>query len=262
MSFEGDQPTRDLDRDVPDALVDAFFDRELSPEAQRQVLRAVRHDAHTRDELERTAEALASLRDQPLAPDMTRQILARADSRRRFLPRRLRRITRTARLGVSGAALLVLLGVATAQRAWPDALSLTPHDTPLADVNTAFQADAIQSAAALRAGVDRARVSLASFPQRAHPQRAHPVGFVSVEHIGIFDARSQRACPSGAMVSLNAPPAPPDSSERSARRAFSVTTLVRFEVREPGARLTRYLSPGAPESQGEEPSETLLGVLP
>ncbi len=254
MSFEADQPIRDPDPRVPDALVDALFDRELSPEAQRQILGAVRHDAHTRTELERTAEALAALKDQPIAPDLTAQILARADGRRRFLPRRLRRVTRAARLGVSGAVLLVLLGVAGAQRAWPEALSLTPRDTPLADVNDALMGDAIQGANTLRSGVDQACSSLVSLPRS--DTRA---GFVRVEQLELTRPAAPRVRAAFTLVSLNAPPADPGTTAQPGR-AFSATMLIRFKSSAPDARFPR------PESETvslrDDHTRTLRGVLP
>ena len=167
---------------IPEALVDALFDRELSPEARRHVLSSVRHDAHARREIERTAEALAALRDQPVAPDLTQRILSRADGRRRFLPRRLRRFTRAARLGVSGASLLMLLAVAGAQRAWPGAFSLSRTQAPLGLVDDAIRGDALQSTEALRAGVDQARNVWTALPV----SQTHRAGLlnVSVERSG------------------------------------------------------------------------------
>lgn len=240
MSFEADQPNREPDQRVPDALVDALFDRELSPDAQREILRAVRHDRHAGHELERTAEALAALRDQPLAPDLTDRILARADGRRRFLPRRLRRLTRVTRLGVSGAMLLVLLGVAGAQRAWPHALSLSPAPTPLTEVNDAFRGDALESANSLRAGVDRARVAWSEFPST----RANHAGFVGVERLAPDTSPAPRF-PGLTRVAFSVE-TEVERSERSsgARLIVGAASVIRVEARatDPRARYEREIS--------------------
>ena len=255
MSIEGANPERDLDRAVPDALVDALFDRELSLDAQREILGVVRHNAHTRSELERTAEALAALRDQPVAPDMTAQILARADGRRRFLPKRLRRLTRAARLGVSGAVLLVLLGVAGAQRAWPDALTLTPHDTPLADVNNAFRGDALEGVNSVRAGVSVARNTLTSFPRGTQG-----AGFVSIERVEAIELDSHPVRPANlTMVSLNAPPATVGADQAMPRRVL-VGALFRFDARSNTGQRIRFERRIDPtQTEGGDP---LRGVLP
>ncbi len=231
---------------IPDALIDALFDRELSPEARRDVLNAVRHDAHARREIEGAAEALAALRDQPLAPDLTDRILARADARRRFLPKRLRRVTRATRLGASGALLLALLAVAAAQRAWPDRLALTPLDTPLADVNDAFRDDAIQSAQSVRESVEFARGSLASFPQRSAQ-----TGFVVTHELS-------RSADARAVFSLAGfRPSTPDAEQRQSVVTVS-TTIFRFEASEP-ARLPDARFDATEETDS---SDDLRGVLP
>ncbi|MFI4897829.1 MAG: hypothetical protein ACIARR_08385 [Phycisphaerales bacterium JB059] len=230
---------------IPDALIDALFDRELSPDARRDVFDAVRHDAHARREIEGAAEALAALRDQPVAPDLTDRILARADARRRFLPKRLRRFTRATRLGASGALLIALLGVAAAQRAWPDRLALAPLDTPLADVNEAFRDDAIQSAQSVRESVEFARGSLASFPQRSAPS-----GFMVTHEL----APSAEA---RAVFSLAGFRAPAPTVEEGAR-VVTLSTVFRFEAPEPPRLTVGRTSP----SEDSGTSEDLRGVLP
>lgn len=143
----------------PDALIDALFDGELSASARREVLGAVRHDPHARRELERTARVLAALRAPPEAPDLTGAILARADRRRRFVPGRLRRLTKVGRAGVVAFALLVMLGVAAGRRAWPERLALANDRTPLADMNDALRQDAAEGVTAIRAGILQVRMS-------------------------------------------------------------------------------------------------------
>ncbi|MEZ6241911.1 MAG: hypothetical protein R3B57_02610 [Phycisphaerales bacterium] len=143
----------------PDALLDALFDGELSAQARRDVLGAVRHDPHARRELERTAQVLSALRTPLDSPDLTGAILARADHRRRFVPGRLRRLTKLGRAGVIVLALVVMLGVAAGRRAWPERLALAHEQTPLTDINAAVQQDAAQGVGAIRAGILQVRMS-------------------------------------------------------------------------------------------------------
>ncbi len=147
------------DRIPPDELIDALFDGELSPRARREVLGAVRHDARAGADLERTARVLAALRAPPEAPDLTDRILHSADHRRRFVPGRLRRMTKLARAGVVVLALVVMLGVAAGRRAWPEATTLADEQTPLADVNEAFRDDAAAGVGAIRSSVHQVRMS-------------------------------------------------------------------------------------------------------
>ncbi len=144
----------------PDELIDALFDGELSSKARREVLGAVRRDARAGADLERTARVLAELRTPPAAPDLTNRILEHADNRRRFLPRRMRRMTRVARSGVVALALLAMLGIAAGRRAWPEQTTLADDQTLLADVNEAFHEDAAAGVGAFRSSIERVRFSL------------------------------------------------------------------------------------------------------
>lgn len=69
-------------RDVPQHLVDAFFDRELDPPARMELFALLRKDPRAALNMERTQEAIDAIREPEATPDLTPAILREWESRR------------------------------------------------------------------------------------------------------------------------------------------------------------------------------------
>ncbi len=116
---------------IPDHLVDAFFDRALDEGSRDRVFRAMLADPSRAEDLARTQRAIGLLREPVDAPDLTDRIMARVHSRRRFLPRRLRRTVTAGRLAVAACLVIGVLGIAVTRRLAPRAFELAPRERPL-----------------------------------------------------------------------------------------------------------------------------------
>jgi hypothetical protein len=154
---EDDAPGR-----IPESLIDAVLDGAVDDRTRREVARALRHDTRRRQELSETLEAINALREPVACPDLSGVVLTSLDRRHRFIPARVRRSIRQARLGLALAAMVALAGAAVAQRAVPRLASIGRPDTPVTDVAQAVTAEAREAAEEVRDGVRVMRASLPS----------------------------------------------------------------------------------------------------
>ncbi len=87
------------------------FDGELSNERSHELLAAIRRDAGACEDLARTRIGIERLRGPVEMPDLSEAILTRVHGRRRFLPRRARRLVTAGRFAVAaGVVGAVALG--------------------------------------------------------------------------------------------------------------------------------------------------------
>lgn len=131
---------------ISDRVVDAYFDRALDEATRERLFRSMLADPRQAELMARMQRTIGLLRAPVDAPDLTDQIMARVDRRRRFLPAGFRRMISFGRLAVAAGLLVVLLGVALTQRYAPRAVSLTPPERPLTAVIDAGKADAASGA--------------------------------------------------------------------------------------------------------------------
>lgn len=121
------------------ALIDAYFDRELSPETKPRLARRVASDAGAGLLFAETQAALDALRVPVPSADLSGAILDEVGRRRGWMDHRFQRFVSLGRLAVA-AALLLALGLALAvQRLVPDAAFFPHAPSPIADV-TGFAA--------------------------------------------------------------------------------------------------------------------------
>lgn len=144
---------------IPDDLVDAMLDGEVSDEDASRVLGMIRGDASASARLDCTGRMLRALgsADRSLScPDFAAQIMTRVAARRGVFSRAgLRRV---AGYRYAAAATLVLLigSMFVAQRLSPETVRLTPQVAPVTDVVRAVPAET----AGLFSGMQRAFASL------------------------------------------------------------------------------------------------------
>jgi len=109
--------------------IDALFDEELSDADARDLVD--RADARACEEITKTQRLVDGLKRPVDAPDLTEAILDRVEAEREFVGDRWRRVVRVGRLGVAACLLLGLMGVAVAQRFWPEATTIVPEARPM-----------------------------------------------------------------------------------------------------------------------------------
>lgn len=170
--MNGPRPFREDDAPgrIPESLIDAVLDGSVDDRTRREVARALRHDPRRRQDVEETVEVIDAMRMPIECPDFSGTVLERLDRKHRFLPARVRRSLRQARLGLGLAAMVALVAVAGAQRFVPRLASIAPPPTPVSDVAQAVRADACRAAEDLKGGVQVVQASLPSIHQALAPR--------------------------------------------------------------------------------------------
>jgi len=146
---------------IPESLINAAIDGELSDEMQREIAHALRYDPLRKQELLDTADAINALQMPIVVPDLTDGILSRANRHHRFIPSSWRRRVRTGRIGIAAALLVTLMVVAGLQRAYPRLTTLASHPTPVHNIEQAVGLDADQLATHLSKEVRTIRATVA-----------------------------------------------------------------------------------------------------
>lgn len=142
-------------------MIDALLDGDLSDERSREVLHLIRHDAEACEDLARTRVAVDHLRAPIDVPDMSEAILGKVHARRRFLPRRSRRLVTAGRLAVA-AGFIGAIGIASlVQRSVP-AVRLADEPTPVTRIVEAAAPKAIDRPALTDQTVEKIKASLGS----------------------------------------------------------------------------------------------------
>ena len=171
---------------IPDELVDAALDGEVSDELHDEIVRAMKYDRPQRERVSETLDAIDAMRDMD-GPDLRLGVLNRLDRRRVFLPGAMRRAVRAGRLGVAAAILLTLTVISGIQSLSPRFATLAPHETPVRDIASALGDDGRRAADALR---DEAR--------RAHAVAGHWALLIDPGVLGARVTPVDRASGSGA----------------------------------------------------------------
>lgn len=117
-----------------DALLDAFFDKELSVDDSSDLFKGLRTSPKKAREFASTRRFVEELRRPVDAPDLTRDILAKVHAKRPWLRDRDVWGVRLGRLGLVAMLLLVLGGVLLQRRATPDAPVWNAGPAPLTDL--------------------------------------------------------------------------------------------------------------------------------
>lgn len=135
---------KDQSQRIPDALVDAFFDRELDEASREHFFTAIRGDLRQCARVACTQRMLGALREPLATPDFTDAVMARVAQRRGFLPARLRRMVKVGRLIAAAVILAALLGVAILHRVAPDTVILADQPRPVSNVVTSSAHEATE----------------------------------------------------------------------------------------------------------------------
>lgn len=146
---------------IPESLIDAALDGEISDRMQDEIAHALQYDHDRRAELLETADAVRALDldDIPM-PDMQCAVLNQLDQHERFIPKAMRRWVRTGRLAIAAGVLLGLMVVAGLQSMYPRLTTLGAQSTPVDDVASAIAEDSQRVVTEMQDRVAHVRASL------------------------------------------------------------------------------------------------------
>lgn len=126
----------------PDALIDAYFDRSITPESKSRLARLLSTDPAATIAFGECDRAVEALRAPVVAPDFSAAILDEVGRRRGWLGASLQRLVSIGRLAAA-AVLLLALGLTLAAKRWaPDSGVFPSAATPIADVTECAASDA------------------------------------------------------------------------------------------------------------------------
>lgn len=145
---------------IPESLIHAALDGEVSDDMQREIAAALKYDRTRHDELLETADAIRALRSEVDAPDFSSAVLSELDRSSRFIPANFQRLVRSGRMGLAAALLLSLVCVAGLQRIYPRLTTIGAQQTPVRDVAQAVENDACRVEESIRQEVQQARASV------------------------------------------------------------------------------------------------------
>lgn len=155
MRMEGD-PRRATGPEL-DALIDAFFDGELSAEDEAALLERVDRDPVAAERFARTSWAIDELRRPMRAPDFTGTVMDRVHGRRAWLSDGWRRFVGVGRLAAAAGVLLALGAGLAARRAAPDSATLGTQAGPLSRVVDASRVEAASGAMSISSTIGLVR---------------------------------------------------------------------------------------------------------
>lgn len=162
MNDVSDNPTM-RGEDSPlelEALIEAYFDRELPAHMELPLQRLVREDSRAARHFSETEAAVEALRmHAPDAPDLTSRILSEVGHRRGWVGARLQRFVAIGRVGIAACLLVALSAMLLANRYAPDAAVFNTAPTPIADVAQCASRDADGTVKTLLATIDRVGVA-------------------------------------------------------------------------------------------------------
>lgn len=148
----GGGPGRDLD-----ALIDAFFDGELSAAEESALLDLVDRDPVAAERFARTAWVIDEIRRPMSAPDFSGSVMSRVHGRRAWLSDGWRRFVGVGRLVAAACLLLALAGGLAARRMAPDSVTLGTQAGPLSQVVDAGRVEAASGAMTISSTFDIVR---------------------------------------------------------------------------------------------------------
>ena len=145
---------------IPESLIHAALDGEVSDDVQREIAAALKYDKTRHSELLETADAIRALRSEIDAPDFAAGVLNELDRSSRFIPDNWQRLVRSGRMGIAAALLLSLMCVAGLQRVYPRLTTIGAQQTPVRDVAQAVETDACRVEQSIRDEFQSARASM------------------------------------------------------------------------------------------------------
>lgn len=154
-----------------DALLDAFFDKELTVDESSSLFKGLRTNPAKAREFAATRQALESLRTPEPAPDLADEILSKVHAQRPWLRDRDVWGVRIGRAGLVAALLLALGGVLYQRSLTPDAAIWNPAPAPVTDlVRTSGEATSLTRESAQAAMVSLRTEAVRFVPQRIETQ--------------------------------------------------------------------------------------------
>ncbi len=127
-------PEVQADGAIPDDLVDHMLDGEVDPQRARELFGLIRRDREASKRFDATQGILRTLRasdNETECPDFSARVLARVASRSGLFSASGFRAMLAYRYAAAAAVLLAIGGVFVAQRLAPEAVRLTPQQTPV-----------------------------------------------------------------------------------------------------------------------------------
>ena len=152
--------------------VDAYFDRELTPDSIESLLTSLRRSRAERRKFDDTQSMLDDLRTPIQAPDVTAGILGEVGDRRGWLSSGQRRLVFAGRLATAACLLLVVTGLLVIRRNNPEAFRTADATGPVSEV---VEAGGSEAGAGLRAISD----GLRTLERRCEPAVAMAASSVS-----------------------------------------------------------------------------------
>lgn len=237
-----DGPARGAQSDEArlDALLDAFFDKELSVDDSSSLFKGLRTSPKKAREFAATRRALEGLKDLDPAPDLADQILSAVDRQRPWLRDRDVWGVRIGRAGLVAALLLALGGTLMHRRATPDAQIWNPAPAPVTDlVRSSGEATSLT-----RESAQAAMISLRNEATRFAPSRsAQSVAGLASFKPGVPDPE---ACADLYAVSFK----PVDAGQSSRRTRGMAATGFGVASRSEGDLIILRLVPGDEPGEG------------
>ncbi len=167
---------------IPESLIHAALDGEVSEDMQREIAEALKYDKVRNQELIDTADAIGALRSDIPTPDFSGAVLATLDRQNRFVPASWQRLVRNGRMGIAAALLLSLICVAGLQRIYPRLSTIGHQNTPVRDVAQAVGAETNRVQTSIRDEVRVVRATMVpSVPTVRTPGRTGYSFSVSVD---------------------------------------------------------------------------------
>lgn len=222
-----------------DALLDAFFDKELGVDDSSALFKGLRTNPTKAREFASTRRALESLRDLEPAPDLADEILSKVHAHRPWLRDRDVWGVRVGRAGLAAALLLALGGTLYHRSQTPDAPIWNPAPAPV----TELVRSGGHATSHTRESAHAAMVTLRAEASRFTPRRADtPVvaSFVALKP-GVDDSAVAED------LSFSYSPKPCDGASRERRyRVYATGSAQRTE----GDWIFLRLSPGDDAVEG------------
>lgn len=154
---QGPQPSNPNDPSLPGEQhpsIDAYFDRELTPDSIESLLASLRRSRSQRRKFDDTQSMLDNLRTPIEAPDTTARILDAVGERRGWLTPGQRRLVLAGRLATAACLLLVVTGLLVLRRSNPEVIRGANASGPVGQV---VEAGGAEAGAGLRAISDGLR---------------------------------------------------------------------------------------------------------
>jgi len=129
----GSQPDNQ-NASTPHPSVDAYFDRELTPDSIESLLGSLDRSPGQRQQFDDTQSLLDDLRTPMAAPDVSGRILGEVGDRRGWLSTGQRRLVSGGRLATAACLLLVVTGLLVVRRNNPEVFRAADNTGPVSEI--------------------------------------------------------------------------------------------------------------------------------